>query len=174
MGMLARLAAVFAVVGLGAVDAGCGRAASGGPPSRWLSADMRTRTATLTLIAGFTAALEGFNFDGYGRGALVVSIPLGYRVRVVYRNNGVFPHSILVTPYTKKDLSSGWPLAFPGAASPDMTTGAARGAVQRFSFRVTKVGQFAIMCAVSGHEALGMWDVLRVTRGGRPTVTIHR
>ena len=173
MRMLARLAAVFALVGLGAVDAGRGQAASGVPPSRWLSVDARARTATLTLIASYTAALEGFNFDGYGRGVLVVSIPLGYRVRVVYRNNGVFPHSVLVTPYAKKDLSSGWPLAFPGAASPDATTGAPRGVVQRFSFRVTKVGLYAIVCAVSGHEALGMWDVLRVTRGGRPTVTIQ-
>lgn len=173
MWMLARLAVVFAMVGLGAVNVGRGRAASGVPPSHWLSADARARTATLTLIASYTSALEGFNFDGYSRGALVVSIPLGYRVRVVYRNNAVLPHSVLVTPYAKKDLSGGWPLAFPGAASPDATTGAARGVVQRFSFRVTKVGLYAIMCAVSGHEALGMWDVLRVTRGGRPTVTIH-
>ena len=69
---------------------------------------------------------------------------------------------MLVTPYATKDRPQGWPVAFRGAVSPDPKNGAAQGATQRFSFVVDKVGTYAIICAVSGHEQLGMWDVLRV------------
>ncbi len=142
------------------------------PPSHWLSANTKTHTATLTLEAGYNGALSGFNFDGYGKGAMVVSIPSGYRVTIMYHNKGAYPHSVLVTPYAKKGLVAGWPLAFRGAASTDASDGAAPGSTQRFSFVPNKVGVYAIICAVAGHEQTGMWDVLRVTRGGSPSVTI--
>ncbi len=142
------------------------------PPSRWVSANTKAHTATLTLEAGYNGALSGFNFDGYGKGAMVVSIPSGYRVTIVYHNKGEYPHSVLVTPYAKKGLVAEWPVAFRGAASTDASDGAAPGSTQRFSFVPNKVGVYAIICAVAGHEQTGMWDVLRVTRGGSPSVTI--
>ncbi len=148
------------------------RASAAPPPSHWLVADTRRHTATLTLIAGYTSALAGFNFDGYGKGALVVRIPSGYRVTVIYQNRGAYPHSVLVTPYAKKDLETDWPVAFPGAISTDAQEGARPGSAQRFSFVVHRVGIYAIICAVAGHEQAGMWDVLRVTRGGTPSLTI--
>jgi len=142
------------------------------PPSRWVSANTKAHTATLTLEAGYNGALSGFNFDGYGKGAMVVSIPSGYRVTIVYHNKGEYPHSVLVTPYAKKGLVAEWPVAFRGAASTDASDGAAPGSTQRFSFVPNKVGVYAIICAVAGHEQTGMCDALRVTRGGSPSVTI--
>jgi len=148
-------------------------AAAVAPPlSHWFSANTRARTATLTLIAGYTDALGGFNFDGYGKGALVVSVPSGYRLTILYRNKGPYPHSVLVTPYARKDLVTGWPVAFRGAASSAADDGAAPGAAQRFSFVADRVGTYAIICAVAGHEQAGMWDMLRVTHGGNPSITI--
>lgn len=144
------------------------------PPSHWLSTDTKAHMAALTLIAGYTNALEGFNFDGYGKGTMIVSISSGYRVTIVYQNRGEYPHSVLVTPYAKKDLREGWPIAFRRAVSTDPANGAAQGATQRFSFVADKVGAYAIICAVSGHEQFGMWDVLRVTRGGTPTVAVYK
>jgi len=161
------------VVGLSLTSvSGRASASAAPPPSHWLSANIKTHTATLTLEAGYNGALSGFNFDGYGKGAMVVSIPSGYRVTIVYDNKGEYPHSVLVTPYAKKDLVAGWPVAFRGAASTDASDGAAPGSMQRFSFVVNRVGVYAIICAVAGHEQTGMWDVLRVTRGGSPSVTI--
>jgi len=148
-------------------------ASAAAPPlSHWFSANTRARTATLTLIAGYTDALGGFNFDGYGKGAMVVSVPSGYRVTILYRNNGQYPHSVLVTPYARKDLVTNWPVAFRGAASRDATNGASPGATQRSSFVADRVGTYAIICAVAGHEQAGMWDVLRVTRGGKPSIMV--
>jgi len=150
----------------------CASAAVAPPPAHWFSANVRARAATLTLIAGYTDALGGFNFDGYGKGAMVVSVPSGYRVTILYHNKGAYPHSVLVTPYARKDLVEGWPVAFRGAASSDATNGASPGAMQRFSFVADRVGTYAIICAVAGHEQAGMWDVLGVTRGGKPSITI--
>jgi len=147
-------------------------AAAAPPPSHWFSANARARMATLTLIAGYSDALGGFNFDGYGKGAMVVSVPSGYRVTILYRNKGQYPHSVLVTLYARKDLVTGWPVAFRGAASSDATNGASPGASQRFSFVADRVGTYAIICAVAGHEQAGMWDVLRVMRGGKPSITV--
>ena len=43
---------------------------------------------------------------------------------------------------------------------------------QRFSFVATKVGTYVLVCGVPGHEIQGMWDVLKVTRGGMPRLTL--
>jgi len=48
------------------------------PPGRsWLSWNTARRTASLELVAGYNGANNGFNFDGYGRGQLLVRVPLG-------------------------------------------------------------------------------------------------
>src|SRR5881409_2135884 len=72
-----------------------GRAAT--PP--WLVANAKTRTATLRLIAAYTNALNGFNFNGYGNGKMVITIPVCYRVTVIFSNKSSVPHSAVFTPY---------------------------------------------------------------------------
>jgi len=141
---------------------------------QWLVANTKARTATLTLIAGYNNARGGFNFDGYANGTMVVGVPSGYRVTVVYSNRGQYPHGVVITPYAKKNALTDFPLAFRGAASTDPANGVATGTAQRFSFTANRVGTYAIMCAVGGHEHAGMWDVLKVTRGGAPLFTIVR
>ncbi len=152
-----------------------GHAASLVPKApRWLVANTKARTATLTLIAGYNNVGGGFNFDGYANGAMVVGVPSGYRVIVVYSNKGQYPHSVVITPYAKKNALTDFPLAFRGAASADPANGVATGTTQRFSFTANRVGTYAIICAVGGHEQAGMWDVLKVTRGDAPFFTIAR
>jgi uncharacterized cupredoxin-like copper-binding protein len=41
-----------------------------------------------------------------------------------------------------------------------------------FSFVANKAGTYAIVCAVPGHAVAGMWDVLKVTRGGTAKITM--
>jgi hypothetical protein len=57
--------------------------------------DAATHTVTLTLIAGYNLARRGFNFNGYSTGTMVISVPRGARVRVIFRNQGRFPHSAI-------------------------------------------------------------------------------
>jgi len=60
--------------------------------------------------------------------------------------------------------------AFPGAASPQPLQGLDPGAKASFSFRLTQTGSFRIASLVPGQEQARMWDVLEVTRSGRPSI----
>jgi sulfocyanin len=144
-----------------------GRAAT----PRWLVADAQAHTAKLTLIAAYTNALSGFNFNGYGSAKMVITIPVGYRVTVLFSNKSSVPHSAVFTPYSQKNRSSNFPLAFKGSTSPDPTNGITSGKTQRFTFTASKVGTYALVCGVPGHEQAGMWDVLKVTRGGTASLS---
>ncbi|MGZ4397790.1 MAG: sulfocyanin-like copper-binding protein [Gaiellaceae bacterium] len=131
----------------------------------WSSAG---RTVRLNLIAGMGSGNNGFNFNGYGRGELTVTIPLGWRVNASCENQGARYHSCAVVtgPMTTR-------LAFPGASTPDPTRGLAPGAEASFSFVASRVGVYRIACLVPGHEEARMWDVLRVVNAGKPSTTVR-
>jgi sulfocyanin len=137
------------------------------PPPQWLAANTTTHTITLTLIAAYNNALSGFNFNGYGHGEMVMSVPVGWHVSVIFRNSSAVPHSALVTTYARKTSTSGFSPVFSGASSPHPARGIVAGQSQRFSFVAGHVGTYALVCAVPGHAAAGMWDVLQVTQGGK-------
>jgi sulfocyanin len=137
---------------------------------RWLTWNTTSHTATLTLIAGLTNAVSGFNFNGYGNGQMVITIPVGYHVTVDFSNQGLLPHSAEVTPSADKNLPSNFPLAFSGAASINPASGIVKGQTSNFSFVANKAGTYALVCGVPGHAAAGMWEVFKVTAGGQPSV----
>lgn len=151
----------------------CGTSAAAAPwkASAILSADRVAQTVHLRLDASAMNGYSGFNFDGYGGGAMRVNIPLGWTVDVTCKNDSTtFTHSCAVVedqPISPIDA----PLAFPGASSPNPTNGLAFGASASFSFVASRLGRFRIDCLVSGHEADGMWDWLEITAGGLPSVT---
>ena len=157
----------LASVGLAA----CGSTASARPlkAGQILRVDALTSTVGLRLDAGWTDADGGFNFDGFGLGAMTVSVPLGWTVEVTCRNNSTqFTHSCAVVRNVALSPAGG-PVVF-GAASHDPTTGLSYGSSATFSFRASKVGRYRIACLVTGHEADGMWDWFVVSSGGVPAV----
>jgi hypothetical protein len=134
------------------------------PPHRFLAVDAHRHRVTITLIASYDSDNGGFNFDGYSR-FLMWTVPHGWTVRVVCTNRGPLRHSCAVV---NGPDSSG--LAFPGAATPQPRIGLEAGRTARFSFRASKQGVYRFACLVPGHEGARMWDVLKITRGGRPSV----
>src|SRR5437867_6418788 len=99
------------------------------PPVRsWLSWTAR-RTASLELVAGYNGENNGFNFDGYGRGQLLVRMPLGWHVTVICRNAASMRHSCAIVrgPLTITP-------AFRGASTPSPTVGLRSGQTARFTF----------------------------------------
>src|SRR5689334_8345943 len=60
---------------------------------KWLVVNAKTKTAVLTLIAAYNNNLSGFNFNGYGNGKMVVSVPVNYHVNVVFSNKSALPHN---------------------------------------------------------------------------------
>jgi sulfocyanin SoxE-like protein len=134
-------------------------------PAQFLHVDAASRIATITLIAAYDGANGGFNFDGYGRGELIVTVPRRWRVVIRCRNRSIVRHSCAVVSGPMATRA-----AFRGASTPNPRLGLAKGAVATFSFRASRVGGFRLACLVPGHEDARMWDVLRIVDRGRPSI----
>jgi len=144
---------------------------TGGSDASGLTWDTTTQTANLTLETSHDGTHNGFNFNGYAMGGLVISIPVNYRVNVTLRNKGPFPHSAVITDYANRSNAVVFPPAFDGASSAAPLQGNPAGSVQTFSFIASQTGTYALVCAVSRHAEFGMWDTFIVTRGGAPRIT---
>lgn len=158
---------LLAGVGLASVLA---LASSGGALAapKWLSVNTHKKVATLKVIGAYNGANYGYNFDGYAKGKMVMFVPKGWKVTVMCQTSkkATVNHSCAVVKgkATKP--------AFKGSESPKPTNGFAPGKGGKFTFTANKVGIYHIVCLVPGHDAAGMWDVLRVTKGGKPHLKI--
>jgi Sulfocyanin (SoxE) domain len=122
------------------------------------------------LIAAYNGAYGGFNFNGYGKGQVLVDIPKGWRVRVSCTDNSSsLSHSCAIVRGVGTTA-----LAFPGSASSRAQAGLSPHHSTTFSFVAAHVGRFRIACLVDGHELAGMWDVLDVSHSRLPSVTLLR
>jgi sulfocyanin len=128
-------------------------------------------TAVLTLTAAYDSNLSGFNFNGYGQGKMVVTLPVGTKVTVKFMNKGPLPHSMVITPFAKHTATT-FPVAIKGASTTNPTAGSPAGAKQTLTITATPIGAYAIVCAVPGHAAAGMWDKLIVAKSGTKAAVV--
>lgn len=133
-----------------------------------------SRIVTVRLWADQTPRNAGFNFDGYADGHLVVTVPVGWRVVLDFRNLAPLPHSLVVEPWNEpSDLRRPY-AAFPGASTPDPFAGTPPQGAVSLHFTATRAGRYRLACALPGHRDLGMWDTLIVTARVRiPTVRVQ-
>jgi hypothetical protein len=136
------------------------------PPARFFHVDQSAKKEIVSLVAGYNDDNSGFNFDGYSRGEMLVTAPRGWRVVVRCSNRSSVRHSCSVVrgPMSAKP-------AFPHAYTPNPRQGLGPGQSATFSFRASRNGVFRFACLVPGHEEARMWDVLKVVRHGRPSIT---
>jgi hypothetical protein len=128
-----------------------------------LSIDKNARVVTVRLVA--PEAQSGLSFNGFKSGAMVVKIPLGWKVNVDLKVESTLKHSALIVPWDER-TSSTLHSAFPGAEPDHYQIGIGKGqADEIFSFTASKAGRYAIVCGVPGHDVAGMWDELDVTAG---------
>jgi hypothetical protein len=141
---------------------------SGTPPDpkQYLRVDSGARTAIVTLIAGHSASNYEFNYNGYGNGALVLTVPVGWQVTVQCENRATVPNSCAVVSSAKdtEPLQAGW-------STPDPQRGLDPNQSASFVFSPSKTGSYRIASLVAGSEASGMWLDLEVVEGGTPTLT---
>ena len=114
----------------------------------WLSVDTTAKTATFQLIAGV-------NFNGFRNGALMLSVPLNWKVAIAFRSQDTVAHSVAVIDSVKPLPTGTVTAAFPGA----MATIAA----DTLRFFANKSGSFLIVGRVPGHAAAGMWMRFKVS-----------
>jgi hypothetical protein len=134
-------------------------------PRQFLIWNAAHRTVDLTLLAGLGASNNGFNFDGYGRGELLVTVPRGWRVATHCVNRGSMRHSCAVVSGAISTRA-----AFAGATTPDPLAGLQPGAKATFFFVPTHTGTYRIACLVPGHEQARMYAVLVVAARGLPSI----
>lgn len=141
-------------------------AATEGRPSaeRWLSVDAGTRTATITLIAGYDERANGFNLDGAVKGALLFSAPKGWTVRVRCVNRAADRRYSCVL--TRGAGSS--PSAAPALNVLHPARGLAQGASTTFSLGRLPPSLYRLAAVTGERQPVGMWVVLRVSPSGRP------
>lgn len=114
------------------------------------------KSVKLNLIATYTAANYGMNFNGYAHGKAVFTVPTGWKVDVTFINPSPIPHSLLVV---EKDMlkkpQMGAPY-FEGAGVPKPEQGMAF-AKADFSFTADEAGEYALACGFPAHAANGHW-----------------
>jgi hypothetical protein len=173
--MLRLLPPTLAATLVAASVAACGSSAArttreAGPPrpapSKFLHVDAARHVVGLLLIAGDGPSNNGFNFDDYGRGELLIKVPRGWRVTVNCTNHAALRNSCAVVSGPNATRP-----AFPGATTPDPSQGLASGESATFSFVASRAGLYRIASVVPGHEQARMYAVLEVTRGGRPAIS---
>jgi hypothetical protein len=141
---------------------------AGNPPdlSHYIHTDTAHRTVVVTLVAGYPASDYQFNYNGYGSGALVVTIPAGWQATIQCENRGTVPNSCAVVKGRgdTTPLQAGW-------STPDPVRGLDPGQSSSFDFSPTVPGSYRIASLVGGSEASGMWADLEVTASGKPSLT---
>ncbi len=139
----------------------------------WLKTDTAAKTAEFTLVAGLTGSNGGMNFNGAGNGTLTLTVPVGWKVVLHFRNDDqVLPHSAEVITEVAPVPVGAAPVAFEHAATKNATQGLPAGGKDDVHFVVDRVGKFLVFCAVPGHGAAGMWIRLDVSPGaGVPVLT---
>jgi hypothetical protein len=159
--------ATLVAVGLAAACDPVTGTGPGSPPDlkHYLNVDAATRTATVILVAAYPATDFQFNYDGYGSGSLVLTVPVGWTVTVQCENHGTVPNScsVVADGRATSPVRSEW-------STPDPQRGLDPGQSAAFTYAPTQTGSYRIASLVGGNEASGMWLDLEVTSAGRPTL----
>lgn len=145
----------------------------GGSATIIASTNASAQAVTLDIVGSQRGSSNSFNFNGYSNGDMVIKIPAGWKVTVHYTVQGSLAHSAIIAPWSQRQASS-FTKAFPGSAMPDYRSGITSGdPPATFSFTASSAGKYAIVCAVPGHDDLGMWDELDVVGGlAKPEVLV--
>lgn len=165
-----RAAAAAATIALCA--AGCGSAAApvgaGHPdPRRFISVDGAARTVRLSIVMGYGQAGTQ-NLDGATKGALLFSVPVGWKVRFECANRlatALYACALVPAPGLRQVQRGVSYIAHPPG-------GLAAGRGTSFTFAPTAVSRYRIVGLTrsggSWVASAGMWTVLRVSAGGSP------
>ena len=132
----------------------------------------KEKTVKVNIVAAFSQANYGMNFNGYSHGKATFTVPTGWSVEVTFINPAPVPHSCIVVErdMTKK-LQMGEPY-FDGASVEKPAQGMSYGKAS-FSFVASEAGEFAFACGFPAHAISGHWLALEVSDEAKePSITL--
>ena len=157
-----RLSAAAGIVGLVTLGAAATPATHAASKPTWVTYDAKSKTAKVTVIASY-ANPNSFDFNGYMKGKLTITVPLGTKVVATFTNKSTTAHSVEFINFAATPPVTAPKPAFAGAASPNYTQGVATGSKpETITFTANKAGKYLMICAVPGHALAGMWDLFVV------------
>jgi hypothetical protein len=134
----------------------------------FLTSDSERKTAVFHLTAGVELG-DRVSFNAATRGARILTIPVGWRLRVIFVNQDPeLPHSAVVTP-SVNPVPEELPLpAFAGARTVKLDEGLLEGDSDEIAFNADRVGRYLLACGVMAHAQRGQWLTLVIS----DTITI--
>ena len=130
-------------------------------PADFIKLSEKEKAVSITLVAVWSAANYGMNFNGYSHGKLSYNVPTGWTVEVKFINPSPVPHSAMVVErdMTRK-LQMGEPY-FDGGSVPNPAQGMSFKKAE-FSFLADEAGEYALTCGFPAHAISGHWVSLNV------------
>jgi len=130
-----------------------------------MSVDTAGRTVTLKLVGAETDEANGFNFNGYSNGKMVIQVPTGWTVKGTFTSNS----ETRTAPWSSVGPAHGAHLhrGLPQRDHPPMPRPASRREPppRSSASRQTRRAGYALVCGVPGHTTGGMWDEIDVVDG---------
>jgi hypothetical protein len=137
--------------------------------------DEAGKTIQMDIVAGLTGANGSLNYNGYAKGEMTLTVPVGWTVVMNFSSHDAnAPHSLFITdkapPYP--GVMTDEP-AIARAYSINLQQGIGPGKSDVLRFPVEKPGRYFMVCGVPGHAAGEMWDHFVVAANApRPTVEV--
>lgn len=134
----------------------------------WYVIDRDAQTVHMTITAGATPDFNYWNFNGFVKGAIAITVPAGYTVTIDLVNEDPnMAHSLGIQEGFTNPMMPVTPSpAFEGAVTPNplsMTEGTMPGETATIEFVADQAGNYHMVCYVPGHTAIGMWLYFNVT-----------
>lgn len=136
----------------------------------WYTIDRDAQTVHMTLTAGATPDNNYWNYNGFIRGQIAITVPVGYEVTIDLVNEDPnMAHSVGVSNELSSFTVPPTPEpVFEGAITPNPTSmidGTMPGETATITFVADEAGNYSLVCYVPGHSAVGMWLFFNVTEG---------
>ncbi len=116
-----------------------------------------------TITSSENKSDKTMNFNGLTRGALAITVPVGWDVVIHFENIGALKHSLAVLPAGGHERPAGATPAFSGATTAEYAGGIAKGSKETITFEAGKAGNYEFVCGVRGHASAGQWANLIVS-----------
>ncbi|MEO7039718.1 MAG: sulfocyanin-like copper-binding protein [Gemmatimonadaceae bacterium] len=140
--------------------------------NEFLSYDPAAKTIALKLFAAHGSVNGGMNFNGNSNGSATITVPTGWTVSWMFKNEDAIPHSAIILPDKLPFPAQPQVPAIARAYTNDVTAGLATDKTDQTTFKATTPGDYVIACGVPGHAPSGMWIHFNVSADAKvPTYT---